>query len=498
MNPDLAFSPAPLSYVAALRGVRPHRTGENFAYAEIVFANPDRLICLAASNPEGRFYGLAQRSIDKTEGEKLAAARQVSNVTFLEGSPSNCLAKIEKGAAPVPPLQYFCCDERQNVLPASERAALFALAEKLLLPGGLFGYGYRAYDKDDGALRFLVHELAPEMNVTQANEFLQELKKLGVFYFKNHPDAASKLEQASTSGIPDQFFAEYEGDKVNSGSFDTIVALRPRGFLYAGDVDIGMNYIDLAAPVSAHPIILECRNNHLYEPIKDFALNRLERCDIWYRQPAPQSENLSELFGNFVYGITIPRGEIPQHVKTVGIPVDLSAALYTKLIDLMTLMPLSVGDFLAHADGKNFAPADVTNAIQILVACGIARPMRGHYRSSTRADLAQPRLVGAFNQYLDKTTLTGARVWLASPVAGSAVTVSARDALVMQALNRVGLANCVSALLPELQRLAKDPASAACVMDAATPTSEIATNMIKDTVSQSAVQWYAYGLLAAA
>jgi hypothetical protein len=319
-----------------------------------------------------------------------------------------------------------------------------------------------------------------------------------VFYFTNHPEAASNLEQAIAARMPDQFFAGYDAEKANSGSFDTIVALRPRGFTYAGDADIGKNYIDLAAPVSAHRIILDCRNNHLYEPLKDFALDRQERCDIWCRQPTPQTADLSELFGNFVYGITFPRKDVPRQVQTEGNPVDLAAPLFSKLIDLMTLMPLSVGDFLAHAEGKNFTPSDVVNAIRILAACGIARPMRGHYHSATRADLAQPRLVGAFNQYLDKTSITGAKVSLASPVAGSAVTVSARDALVMQALNRAGLANCVSVLLPELQRLAKDPASAAGVMDAATPTLETASNMIKDTVAQSAVQWYAYGLLAAA
>jgi hypothetical protein len=123
--------------------------------------------------------------------------------------------------------------------------------------------------------------------------------------------------------------------------------------------------------------------------------------------------------------------------------------------------------------------------------------MRGHYHSKG-ASIENPRLTGTFNQYLDKIPITGDRVWMASPVAGGAVTVSPRDALVMQAINRAGLADSVSALLPELKRLAKDPASAARVMDVADPTPEVATNMIKTAIAQSFVQWYAYGLLAAA
>jgi hypothetical protein len=67
----------------------------------------------------------------------------------------------------------------------------------------------------------------------------------------------------------------------------------------------------------------------------------------------------------------------------------------------------------------------------------------------------------------------------------------------MQALDRAGLANSVSALLPELQRLAKNPLQAARVMDSE-PTPESAKQMIEDVVSESIVKWYAYGLLEAA
>lgn len=87
---------------------------------------------------------------------------------------------------------------------------------------------------------------------------------------------------------------------------------------------------------------------------------------------------------------------------------------------------------------------------------------------------------------------------MASPVMGDVVNVSPREALVMQALNRAGLANSVSALLPELERIAKDPASSSRVSNVAEPTAETAHQMINDVVSESIVQWYAYGLLEAA
>jgi hypothetical protein len=285
---------------------------------------------------------------------------------------------------------------------------------------------------------------------------------------------------------------------VHSGAFDTAVTLQPHGFTYVGDANVAMNYVELAAPVPAQNLIMKCVGNPLYEPIKDFALNRVERSDVWCHQPIAYSKNPGALFGGFTYGIMGPRDNVPATIKTHGKTVDLTTPLFVKLIHLMALMPVGIGDFLAHPDSQGFAAIDVLGAIQVLIACGIAKPMRGNYEATGNADITQPRLKGTYNQHLVGATVTAADVWLSSSVVGSAIAVSAREALVMQALNRAGLANSVSALLPELQRLAKNPITAARIMDSADPTPESAQGMIKDIVAQSIVQWYAYGLLAGA
>jgi hypothetical protein len=54
----ISFSPVSLSYIAALRGFKPRRPGEAFTYALVNCPSPELLIGLAASNPEGQFYGL--------------------------------------------------------------------------------------------------------------------------------------------------------------------------------------------------------------------------------------------------------------------------------------------------------------------------------------------------------------------------------------------------------------------------------------------------------
>lgn len=484
-----SFAPVSLSYMAALKGYVPRQPGEAFTYALANCVSADLLIALAASNPEGKFYGFIGDTDLCTKATKQALERQVSNVWFLGMKVSN----LVKGDATLPEFDYLVCDESQKALTNAERAAIFDCAANNMKAGGLFNYIYRAYNDAGDALRFLVREFAPEMNAEQASDFLLEIKKLGKLYLKTQPSLAAKLDQAIAKNMPDEFFALFDEGEARSATFDTVVAMRSRGLTYAGAGQVANNYVELSIPAEAQPIVLECRNNPLYESIKDFAALNEVRSDIWCKHPAAMSSNPAELFGGFAYGITLPESEVPESVEVFGKSVDLSAPIYKKLIGLMTMQPAGIGDFLQHPDGKDFTASETLEAVQVLVALGIARPMRGAREASNVTSVAQPRFSGSFNRYIDKLSVTDEGLAMASPVMGDIINVSKRDVLVMQALNRAGLENSVSALLPELERLAKVSATSS-----SEPTAEIAHQMITDAVSQSIVQWYAYGLLEAA
>ncbi|MFA4994265.1 MAG: methyltransferase regulatory domain-containing protein [Bdellovibrionales bacterium] len=497
MKPLSTFSPISLRYIAALRGNRPKKTGVEFAYADVSCSSPENFICLAASNPEGRFYGFVPDDTARQTAEEAAAQRGTFNVIFLTGTPSEILARIANGSSLPPMLDYLCCDESVTPLIASERSALFDLAQKRLNPGGLFVSSYRAYDREDGALRFLVQELAPEMDSEQKQDFLTEIKTLGSTYFARHSDTAKALDQAIAKNAPRDFFSLYDGTAATSKTFDTMVAAGSHGLLYAGDAILASNYVELAIPHEAQDLVVSCRNSPLYEPIKDFTLDRAVRQDIWIKAPCEQSVSPAELFGGFAYGIVLPREQIPTAYTAKGKTIDLSSPLYDKLLNLMVLMPIGVGDVLVYPSCRGEEPEKILEAFQLLVACGFASPMRGVMTSNNNSDVSQSRLVGNYNRFLDKTSLTDQDVLFASQVTGCGVVLPAREAFVMQAINRVGLNDSVAALMMELQRIAHTPA-ALSIIETEEPTAEIAHAMIIDIVGKSLPQWYAYALLEAA
>src|ERR1700722_18558646 len=95
MNPDFDFNPIQLSYVAALRGIHPRQPEDKFNYAILDCRDTNRLICLAASNPEGRFCGFVKEESVAKQAQNLAKERTVNNVMIVSTSFDTLLAEVK-------------------------------------------------------------------------------------------------------------------------------------------------------------------------------------------------------------------------------------------------------------------------------------------------------------------------------------------------------------------------------------------------------------------
>lgn len=498
MKQDLGFGPIELRYAAALRGVRPRRAEEPFTYARLGAMDAEEMVCLAASNPEGRFHLLFATAEDAADARQLADQRGVANVAFASGSVREILEGFRADRILLPKFDYLCVDESASGYHAEERADIFELAAATVADGGQFVTRYRPCAKQDDALRFLVSEFGPELTDEQKAGFLAELRDLGATFFARAGQAGAALGRALAEKTPDDFLGQWgAADPVPSATLATIVGMAARGFAYAGDAHIPANYLELCTPAATHEPLLKLRAHILYEPIKDFATDHVVRTDIWVRQPVGLSDHPAELFGGFTYGLAGDGAAAPRQVKTPGKNVDLTGPLFDGLFSLMAIMPITVGDFVHHETGKGFDPVEVVGAIQLLVALGLVLPMRASYTGQSSADMNHPRLAGSYNRALCRDALDGNEAMVASVVAGRGIRLGRREALVLQAVDRGGMAESAGVLLPELQRLAHDPVKAQTVLQGQEPTPETAMNIIVDVCTRDMIGWYALGILAA-
>ncbi|HBM91425.1 MAG TPA: hypothetical protein DD400_06100 [Rhodospirillaceae bacterium] len=486
--PLLEASPVNLRYVAALRGIVPTDSGTPFTYVQTGIFDPEDLMRLALSNPEGRFLGILENPLAAEKAQENTNKRKLTNLSF--GDPASEIpSKID----------FLCHDTPQKMLSQKERLALFDQTEKHLAQGGLFCLRYKTATTEDSLLQYLIAEYVPELSRAQTEGFLQELRVLGQTYFAGHPISLTALEKALETKTPESFFENCAAtEQPVSGSFETLAGLLPRGFAYAGDASVSANYLELTVSQQAQEPLLKYKKHLLYESFKDFTLTRLVRSDVWARMPVNSSVNKPELFNTFTFGITKNKEDLPAQIDMLnGTQLDLKTPLFSNLIDLMTKLPLSVGDFLSHPTGKDFAGDDVLASIQILVAAGIAQPMRARYEGRQEKEATLVPTQG-INNFLNHITIATTSVRIASPVAGNAITFSARNALVLQAISRVGLDLSAGALFSELETLSKqNPALASKIMDAAEPSHEMADTMLHSVINEEVERWYAYGLMAA-
>ena len=387
-------------------------------------------------------------------------------------------------------------DETDVSLSVDERIALFNISDKHVKQGGILvtSYNLHSSDNDLASLKFLIQQFAPEMSDTQKSEFILELKDLACVLLSKHPDLKQALDKAIADNTPKSFFSLFEGEALQSKTFDTLIAVSCRNFVYGGDSRLQHNFVEFVIPKQAQNLVISCKNNLLYEPIKDVALNSSVRHDIWIKQPS-SSFNLIELFGNVAYGLVDHNEIVPQSFFMNGATIDLSAPIFQNTVKLMKILPVGIGDILSHELGHGETPERILEVFQLLVACGFAIPVRGSKDAIVVENKPHLKLSGSYNPFLADIEITGKEVLLSSPIAGCPIAISAREALVMQALHKVGFATVVDYMLPILQRLSYTPFSYDILGTADSVSEDLARNMVVNTVQSNLIEWYAYALM---
>ncbi len=484
--PDL--DPVAIRYAAALRGVVPPPPEAPCRMVRLGPVDIAQALCLAASNPDSSFTYIMPDAMRALAAQQRAQQLRQGNCRF-----------VTQDELPAGQADIFCADLGKQT-DAATLANAQALAQQIVAPGGMFVCRYAPFPAQCDALQFMVTEFAAETPAEQHIELLHELKLLGHLYLTAHPLAADALDQALGAKNPAAFFARYNSaGAAMSHAVGMIATMAPAGFDFVGDAQIQSNYLEMMVPKVAQDVLYNLRGHLLYEVIKDYATARPVRTDIWVRQPAAMSGELPVLFGPFYYGLSGSSWPLPATVTLLEQTLDLTPPLFQRILELMRLMPLTIGDVLAHPDCQDFAAQDTVMAMQMLVAFGIAAPMRGSFAGLGQADMHYPRLVGGYNQQLQQEVLQSETVLFASPVAGRPLQLTLQEALVLQAVGRVGLAESADALMTELQRVASDPAIAPAVFPTAAPPAEdMAEAMIKNVCDKQMLSWYAYGVLDAA
>lgn len=491
----IPFDPITLSYVMALRGVRPRLPTEGFTYGEIGCGIGERIVLLAACNPEGVFFGF-DSDIEKLN--KAAAKSEelgIKNVTFSQASASELKAAVDAKIIGDKSFDYIVFNDA-GVSQSETPAALCDLVKSLLRDNGVFAYRYATYDEpdaDEQLFKSLTRHILAEQP-SKGEELAQEWRALSHAYFQNHPTLAQAFDKALSEGKGFEWLrATSNGDTKTSKTLQVSQLFSGRELTYLGSANLPANYMELSAPETCHKALEAKRLHPLYESLKDLATGSNERIDLWGKEPLQRTDNLVSLFSGFTFGVTQPAEQVVRTVTFQGKSISFAGPLYDSVIALASVMPITIGDLVHHETLSQVDPITILNTVQLLVACGIISPMRASFEGGI--DMSNPKLVGSYNQSLRKMRPDIQEYAFASVVTGRPVFFSGLNTLVLQNLDKGGMDGIAGFMCDDLLRLAGHPHLQPLNLNSTSRAAEEAYNQIEISFQQYMVRWFSLGLI---
>jgi ubiquinone/menaquinone biosynthesis C-methylase UbiE len=493
----LPLDPVSLSYVMALRGIRPRLPNEAFTYAELGCGKAERLILFAACNPEGTFIGFDADIEALNNAADTAEKLNLKNITFSQASVQELTAAVKSGVIGEKCFDYLIYDSTAAATSADD-AAVKDCASVLLRENGLFAYRYRLYDAGDAAKQMfedLTRQLLTDQ--PQGGEALaKEWRQLCTLYFSSNIGQAQAFDKALNDGKGfDWLKAQAPASTKASKTRAVNDAFAGRNFTLLGSANIASNYMELSTPEAAHGPLTARRLHPLYESFKDLATQTSERIDIWAHEPLSRSDNLVTLFGGFTFGTMEAPESIGRTVTFQGKSLSLVGPLYDGVLSLATVMPVTMGDLLSHESLQGVDQIALLNTVQLLVACGILQPMRASFEGGM--EMNHPRLIGSYNQSL-RTVLVDLQDYaFASSVAGRPIFFSGMNALILQGLDKGGMEQVGLLVADQLIRLSSHPYLRPLNLGEPRRAIDESLRQIETAFHQSIMRWFSLGILSA-
>ncbi|NBX74046.1 MAG: hypothetical protein EBQ89_07080 [Alphaproteobacteria bacterium] len=498
MQDHMDLGPVELSYAAAVRGHMPAPAGTSLTYALLGATDAEAGVALAASNPEGQFYFFCNIAADTTQFENISRNRGVTNCRAITASVTEFSSKILSGASAWPAFDYLCLDTTSLLLLPEELHQFMAATPRAISTRGLVALRYRPFNRLDDAFQYVVNTFADQVPETSHAEFMAELSALATRMSARNRVVGQMLADHAKTGDLKGLRGKLRPDVPTSKTLDVQQSMLKAGMHYLGDAKISDNYLEMAVPKAAQEQLMTLSKTPHFEVFKDLARDKLVRCDVWSRPEADYSITPEELFKRFSFGIA-QTSAIPATLKVGEQELNLKAPPFARLVAMMSVMPITLADCVEDPEQAAAHPADIVSALQILVAAGIAAPMRACFAGG-RVDSSSPKAANQFNLHalaLNEAPTSSVPL-LASVIIGRPVRMDAKDFLVLKSITQQsGMEGSAHVLKLLLEMVATDPLKALTLLGGRQPTTDLAASMINDVCQRDFANWYGYGLLAA-
>jgi SAM-dependent methyltransferase len=325
------------------------------------------------------------------------------------------------------------------ISPAIRREVLGFLGGRLK-PGGLLYLSYNALPgwAQQAPLRHFMHTAAGAggstlERVEKGMAYLRTLRQAEAPVLQALPQMKAEVEHILASD-PRYVAHEYFTAHWEAFYFEQIAQELGRfGLNFVGCLPLARNFAEFCVPEGLRPHLGAVESRRAFETQKDFLLNTIFRRDVFRMGPAVEPDPGGHPLDPVVVGTCLAPQEFQAQMKVGDYQaVAFKDSLFKALTELLAQGPRPVGVLAKDPALAGFSRQEITTALLCLLASDQAMPFSRQ---------APPPSAGLspLNLHLLARELPAAEaVSLASPVAGTAITLSREDALLVRGLHEAG------------------------------------------------------------
>ena len=424
------LAPVWLATACTLLGQRAPDPTRALRYADLGCGSGLTALTIAAVCPKAEVWGFDFNPAHVEAGRELADRAGLTNIRFVERAFSALAGDA------LPEFDVIVADRVLSVVSPDNRRHVIEFMARHLRPGGLACLGYTAAT---GWTEFVPLQTAMRQQAAASVEpadlavpdvlaYLDRVRLAGAQYFARNPAVGDRLA-SMTGWDPIDLANEFLNENWHPLMFaDVAEAMAESKCDFIGRATLHENIDQYAVQPGMVPLLEAASSVRMRETMQDIAARTSYRRDIYRRglTGLPVAEHRAALAAMTVAGLRVA-GDGPVTLPSWQGPIVPDAAHYQLLLEALRAGPLSVGAASALTGGDVEAAAQ---AIAMLISAGAAHPVMPD-AAVQDAGAGTARL----NRAIVAAVARGDEVgFLVSPLIGSAIAVSALEALVVGAL----------------------------------------------------------------
>lgn len=381
-----------------------------------------------------------------------------SEMAKASGSHAHCFADAFQDFAKrddLPEFDYIALHGIWSwISPENQRAIVDIIDKKLKIGGALYisyntNPGWAAFIPTRNLLELYARGEAGAGTVTQrmkkAFDFVERLKDANAAYFKNNPNAATRLDRFQNTAqryVAHELFNEFWTPCL----FSELAALLTNARMtFAAPAVPLQNVPGLGLTEEQQKILSEISDPILAQTVYDFMINNQFRKDIWLKGPRKMSRiRAQEVLGQSRFILAVPVEKLTEKVNTTYGEVSFSPAIFeifrTGLGDgkIHTIAELDkIAKSLATSEDPpegldKVSYISLAHNLAVLEAGGLAYSCQDKNERQHAATTAKNLNNFILNSALESGDIT----FMASPVTGGGIAVSRLNQLFMLAMKK--------------------------------------------------------------